>query len=138
MTTDYKAKVAAVKSAAKEAITQSDARIETFKTARANAKTKRAEFKTQRAEVGRISNAFKANHATHNQKIAPCIETESLLANADRNGAGEEKKKELQGTLAAQSREVHPITAKQTALVNEHKASGIPSAVKSAETVKAI
>lgn len=138
MATDYKAKAAELKTAAQEAITKSNERAETFKTARANAKTKKGEFKAQRAEVGRISNAFKANHATHNQKIGPCVETEALLANADKNGAGEEQKKQLQANLSAQSKQVDAVTAKQSALVNGYQGSQIPSSVTSAEIIKAI
>ncbi len=138
MATDYKAKAAEVTKKTSAAMKAVDERIDTFNTAKGNAATTKQVFCKQRAENLRIRNSYKANHAAHQKPIGEAMKNEAYLANADRNGAGEDKKKQLHAQLANNSKQATMIWKKQVGLVEEYNGSAIPSTVAKAEAVKAI
>ncbi len=138
MATDYKAKAAEVTKKTTAAMKAVDDRIETFSTAKGNAQTAQKVFCKQRAENLRLRNSYKANHAAQQKPLGEAAKNESYLASADKNGAGEQKKKQLQAQLATNAKHARVIFAKQTAVHKEYTGSQIPSTVAKAEAVKAI
>ena len=138
MSTDHAAKATEVAKKTTAALKSVDERIKTFEMAKGNAETAQKVFCEQRAENVRLRNSYKANHAAHQKPLGEAAKNGSYLASADKNGAGEQKTKQLQAQLATNAKQAGTILVKQQAVIQEYNGSQIPSSVAKAEAIKAI